>query len=118
MGKSILGRRLKELREKHKLTQKQVAPKFGITNYQLSRYENDESNPDPDLIVKFAEFYGVSSDYLLGKTDKPTYDEDLSRSYYGGPEDITDDEREYLDRQLEQYRELKKQFMEKKEENK
>lgn len=61
-----LGTRLKKLRENKGLTQKEAAKKFGITNFQLSRYESDTSNPDPDLIAKFAIEYEVATDYLLG----------------------------------------------------
>lgn len=68
---NILGMRLKKLREKSGFTQKKVAAAFGLTNFQLSRYESGQSNPDPDLIAKFADFYEVSTDYLLGLTDNP-----------------------------------------------
>jgi transcriptional regulator with XRE-family HTH domain len=69
---NVLAIRLKKLREKSGLTQKKVAATFGLTNFQLSRYESGQSNPDPDLIAKFADFYEVSADYLLGLTDDPT----------------------------------------------
>ncbi|EST12072.1 helix-turn-helix domain-containing protein [Sporolactobacillus laevolacticus] len=68
--KKALGDRLKELRELRGLTQKEVASRFGITNFQLSRYETGKANPDPDLIAKFAEYYEVTSDYLLGLSVK------------------------------------------------
>ncbi|RYM02776.1 XRE family transcriptional regulator [Sporolactobacillus sp. THM7-7] len=67
--KPTLGVRLRELREAKNLSQKEAASRFGITNFQLSRYETGKANPDPDLIAKFAEFYEVSSDYLLGLSD-------------------------------------------------
>lgn len=65
-----LGARLKKLRERKGWTQKEAAKRFGITNYQLSRYESDISNPDPDLISKFSTEYEVSADYLLGLTER------------------------------------------------
>ena len=70
-----LGYRLKKLRENLGWSQKEAAKKFGITNFQLSRYESDTSNPDPDLIAKFAIEYEVSTDYLHGMTDlkEPSY---------------------------------------------
>lgn len=70
---NILGTRLKELREEMNKTQKDIAKVFGITNFQLSRYESGQSNPDPDLIKKFAEYYDVSTDYLLGLTNLKNY---------------------------------------------
>lgn len=70
---NILGTRLKELREEMNKTQKDIAKVFGITNFQLSRYESGQSNPDPDLIKRFAEYYDVSTDYLLGLTSLKNY---------------------------------------------
>jgi HTH-type transcriptional regulator, competence development regulator len=66
---SMLGKRLKFLREKHKYSQKRVADSIGISNTQLSRYESGDRNPDPELITKFADFYDVTTDYLHGRTD-------------------------------------------------
>lgn len=66
-----LGSRLKKVRERKGWTQKEAVKRFGITNYQLSRYESDFSNPDPDLIAKFAEEYEVTTDFLItGKEEK------------------------------------------------
>lgn len=66
---SVLGKRLKFLREKNDYSQKRVADSLGISNTQLSRYESGDRNPDPELITKFADFYDVTTDYLHGRTD-------------------------------------------------
>lgn len=71
MPMSVLGNRLKKLRERHNLTQERAGEIFGLTKYQIHRYESGTSNPDPDIINKFADYYGVSADYLLGRTDDP-----------------------------------------------
>ncbi|WP_163151009.1 helix-turn-helix domain-containing protein [Anoxybacillus sp. MB8] len=68
---NVLGNRLKKLRERHNLTQERAGEIFGLTKYQIHRYESGTSNPDPDIINKFADYYGVSADYLLGRTDDP-----------------------------------------------
>ncbi|WML38667.1 helix-turn-helix transcriptional regulator [Neobacillus sp. OS1-2] len=68
---SMLGKRLKYLREKYNYSQKRVADSIGISNTQLSRYESGDRNPDPELITKFADFYDVTTDYLHGRTDSP-----------------------------------------------
>jgi transcriptional regulator with XRE-family HTH domain len=73
MPMNILGKRLRELREKQSLSQKRAAEIFGISNFALSRYETGTANPDPDLIKKFAEYYEVTTDYLLGNSDIPNY---------------------------------------------
>ncbi len=58
--------RLKELREDRDLLQKEVAEITGIEQRTLSNYETGKTNPDSETIIKLAEFYGVSCDYLLG----------------------------------------------------
>lgn len=68
---SILGKRLKFLREKYNYSQKRVADSIGISNVQLSRYESGDRNPDPELIAKFADFYEVTTDFLHGRTGNP-----------------------------------------------
>jgi HTH-type transcriptional regulator, competence development regulator len=68
---SVLGKRLRYLREKFNYSQKKVAESLGISNVQLSRYESGDRNPDPELIAAFADFYGVTTDYLHGRTDDP-----------------------------------------------
>lgn len=67
---NILGARIKQLREKNNLSQKQLAEQLGITNVQLSRYESGGRKPDPDTITTIAAFFGVMTDYLLGRHDK------------------------------------------------
>src|SRR5690625_2724058 len=71
MEKNILGTRLRKLRDSKKLSQPELAEKFGLTKYQISRYENGESNPDPDVIIKLASFFEVTTDYLMGHSDNP-----------------------------------------------
>ena len=66
---SIISKRLKSLREHRNLKQKDVAKDLSLTPYQLSRYENDSSKPDPNLILQFSKYYNVSTDYLLGNIE-------------------------------------------------
>lgn len=76
MGKETLGQRLKMLREEKGWTQVYAVKKFGITNGALSNYERDERVPDALMLKKFAEVYGTTIDYLMGKTDiRDTVDE-------------------------------------------
>lgn len=61
--------RIKDLREDMNLRQIDVAQKTGIDQRTLSNYETGKTNPDSYAIIKLAEFYGVTCDYLLGVTD-------------------------------------------------
>lgn len=61
--------RIRELRENKNLRQIDVAEKTGIDQRTLSNYETGKTNPDSYAIIKLAEFYGVTCDYLLGVSD-------------------------------------------------
>ena len=62
--------RIKELRNEKKQTLKQMAEAFGTSNQVISRYELGQTEPDFDTLIKIADYFNVSVDYLLGKTDK------------------------------------------------
>jgi transcriptional regulator with XRE-family HTH domain len=64
--KQTFGKRLSELRKKKNWTQDQLATKLSISSQAISKWENDTSMPDIGLIVKIAELFNVSTDYLLG----------------------------------------------------
>ena len=66
---NLIGSRLRIAREQKKLNQKEAAELIGLSNVVLNRYENDERLPDVNTLSKLAEFYGVTTDYLLGRTD-------------------------------------------------
>mgnify|MGYP002547511191 CR=1 FL=1 len=60
------GLRLKQLREKHNLSQSQVAKRLGITRAAISSYENNIPLPSVNVLAELALLYRVSTDYLLG----------------------------------------------------
>ncbi|USK71729.1 helix-turn-helix domain-containing protein [Peribacillus asahii] len=60
-----LGNRLKSLREKRNISQKELSKKLEISNVQLSRYESDERRPDYETLKKLSDFFNVSTDYLI-----------------------------------------------------
>ncbi|GEN83588.1 hypothetical protein SLU01_19000 [Sporosarcina luteola] len=68
---SILGERIKKLREREGIQQIDFAKKIGVSNVVLSRYESGERKPDYDILQKIADFFCVTTDYLLGRTDAP-----------------------------------------------
>lgn len=72
----LIGDRLKELREKTKVNQEVVAIAIGISRARYSHYENNHVEPDIELIGKLADYYNVTTDYLLGKSNNPNLVED------------------------------------------
>lgn len=61
---------LKLLRKQKGLTQIGLQMQTGIEQALLSKYETGERIPPTETLVRLAEFYGVSVDFLLGRTDK------------------------------------------------
>ena len=65
-----MGEKLKSLRIEKNLTQKQVADRIGLAISAVSSYESGTRYPSYDVLVKLARIFHVSTDYLLGMTDK------------------------------------------------
>ena len=63
--------RLKELRKKANLTQINLQTKTGIEQALLSKFENGERVPPTETLICLADFYNVSIDYILCRTDNP-----------------------------------------------
>jgi len=61
--------RLKELRVEKGLKQSEVAVAVGVSTAVYGYYERGINKPDPDMLVKLADFFGCSVDYLLGRED-------------------------------------------------
>lgn len=61
--------RLRALRLEQSLTQKELASKINSTDKNIWAYENGIATPPSEIIVAYADFFGVSTDYLLGRTD-------------------------------------------------
>ncbi|WP_203663740.1 helix-turn-helix domain-containing protein [Lacticaseibacillus sp. 53-4] len=84
----MLGDRLKKLRGDGR-TQEDVAKAVGVSRAAYSHFENNRNEPDNDTLKKLAQYYDVSIDYLLGRTDK--------RHYYS----LTEKDQKSIDEELE-----------------
>ena len=69
-----MGDKLKSLRTDKKMTQKQVADRIGLAISAVSSYESGTRYPCYDVLVRLAHIFRVSTDYLLGMTDKRNID--------------------------------------------
>ena len=65
----VFGSRLKDLRWEQKMSLKSLCDYLGISVATLSNYERNERKPDFDTMIKIADYFNVSIDYLLGRTD-------------------------------------------------
>ncbi len=62
--------RLRDLREDKDLTQTQLAKILGMSQTGYSKYETGENDIPTWVLLKLADFYGTTVDYILGRTDK------------------------------------------------
>ncbi len=66
-----LNERLKELRTGKKVTQRKVAEVLGVAPRNVQNFEYGTARPKLDNVIKIADFFNVSIDYLVGRTDNP-----------------------------------------------
>lgn len=72
--------RIKALREEHGRSQSELAKYLGITPQAISGYENGRRNPPTDICQRIADFFFVSTDYVLGRSDDPGQKKPPSRT--------------------------------------
>ena len=70
----MLNEQIRELRNIRGISQIQLANKLGVTKQSVSNWENDNILPSIEMLVKIANFFEVSTDYLLGLDKKRTLD--------------------------------------------
>lgn len=70
----MLKKRIRDLRSARGLSQVELAEKLGVTKQSVSNWENDNIQPPIEMLVKIADFFSVSTDYLLGRDDKKYID--------------------------------------------
>ena len=63
-------KRLRELREDHDKSQREIAALLNMPQSQYWRYECGYRDIPSDILIKLADYYNVSTDYILGRTDK------------------------------------------------
>lgn len=68
------GNKLKELRNQNKMTQQQLAVQIGVSKSVISYYELQERIPSPEILLKLASVFHVSTDYLLGVSNDKVLD--------------------------------------------
>lgn len=98
--------KIKELRKKKGITQINFCHRFNIAQSTLSGWENEKWQPDSETLIKLAEFFGVSVDYLLGREIEITPEEKASGASATRKESITPIE----DDMLYTFREIGKRF--------
>ena len=64
--------RLRTLRKLHGITQRQLAAAIGVSEITVQNYESQRKKPAYDALVSLSDYFDVSLDYLVGRSDDPT----------------------------------------------
>lgn len=89
--------KLKELRESHNLSQQAFANTINVSQSTVGMWESNKRTPDSDMLSKIADYFDVSIDYLIGRTDKSDLDKELAGinfALYKETKDLTDIEKQ------------------------
>ena len=92
--------RLLDLRKKKGDSQRTVAARIGITNAQLGNYERGINEPSANILSRLAEYYGVTTDYPQGTSDRPILDatcEAIIAKLMGAPDDVVREAMDYVE---------------------
>lgn len=109
---ATFGQRLREIRTANNLTQKDFAKLFKVSESAIGMYERDEREPSYKLANEIADKFEVSTDYLFGRTDDPKPFKP-SLSFFGGPNDWTEEEFKAADDFIKEVREARRKALEK-----
>ena len=100
--------RLKELRKNKGISQEDAANALGISVRAYQNYEYEQREPNIEMIVKLANFYGVTTDYLLGRDqDEPSTIEKLAGEF-----NMSALEREIIDGYVKLPKDMREDLME------
>ncbi len=64
---------LKTLRNEFKISQQKLADAVGVSQQSINKYENQDVEPDIAILIKIADYFSVSVDYLVGRTSSPDF---------------------------------------------
>lgn len=71
---STFANRLKQLREERGFSQEKIGKQIGVSRYAVYTYEKEKAFPTAEGLIALADFFEVSTDYLLGRTDNPHWE--------------------------------------------
>lgn len=93
----MIKKRIEDLLDEKNMNQAELAEKIGITAATLSRNINGVNPPKAEIVSLIADFFDVSVDYLLGRTNNKEIVngiDDFAYALYGETKDLTDDQKQ------------------------
>ena len=109
----MIGKKIKELREIKQITQEELAKYLGVAPQTVYKYEKEINEPDLKTTSKIAEYFNVTTDYLLGRTDSTDMLNEsilIAASMKDGLDisDMDDDEKKFINDFIKMVRNKKK----------
>lgn len=111
----MFGNNIKKLREKKGLSQKKLAEEIGVTQQSLSKWEQNKTRPDYEILLNLSKIFNVSTDYILN--NEMVFDEDekiiilknwlIKKGYMEKDDDLTEEELEVI---MKHYQQIKKMY--------
>lgn len=97
-------KRIRELRKERNLTMKRLGEAIGVAESTISLYENGKRQPDNDTLQKLADYFNVSVDYILGRTDDMNQNpgeenisfDDFTYAMYNESKELTEEDKQAL----------------------
>ncbi|KKF45199.1 MULTISPECIES: helix-turn-helix domain-containing protein [Streptococcus] len=112
----MFDKRLKQLRNEANLTQKQLANAVDTSQQNIAFYEQNKRQPKQDILERISKYFNVSTDYLMGKTDKRKTDltktEFLFRSAVEDL-DLTEEQQEIFKQEINDFIEQRRKALRK-----
>ena len=90
--------RLRELRKSKGISMKKLGEIIGVAESTISLYELEKREPDFSTLKKLADYFNVTTDYLLGREEVP-----VALSAPNGYENLTDEEKEIINNLIEKF---------------
>lgn len=106
----MIGEKIKELRKNNKITQEQLGNAIGVSKMAISYFEKGKKSPGRESLEKIADYFNVTTDYLLGRSEDPELSEEENKivteegkNIMALIERLPEDERKKAWEQLEMY---------------
>ena len=110
----MFGNRLRELRASRKMSQSDLAKAIHVSQQAITKWETGKSEPASSAITAVANYFNVSTDYLLGKTLDKTPEKDMTKNQkliaYSIDPDISDEERQAIIEMVQAAKKLRKRI--------
>ncbi|OTW73434.1 transcriptional regulator [Bacillus thuringiensis serovar roskildiensis] len=75
----MIGEKIKELRKNNKITQEQLGNAIGVSKMAISYFEKGKKSPGRESLEKIADYFNVTTDYLLGRSEDPELSEEENK---------------------------------------